>query len=93
MDYIIHTYTGLPYSDNKNTAIWALPAWEHSLIVSILSAGTFFGALLSGDAADYLGRRTTVIGSCGVFLVGVILQACSTSYKLLVAGRLIAGFG
>jgi MFS transporter, SP family, sugar:H+ symporter len=93
MKYLIHTYTGLPYSDATNTAIWALPAWQHSLIVSILSAGTFFGALISGDSADFLGRRTTVIGSCVIFLAGVIIQTASTEYKLLVAGRLVAGFG
>jgi len=93
MDFVIHTYTGLPYSENKNSAVWALPSWQSSLIVSILSLGTFFGALISGDCADFFGRRTTVIGSCGVFLIGVIMQTASTGYKLLVAGRAIGGLG
>src|SRR5271156_4595192 len=30
---------------------------HNSLIVSILSAGTFFGALAAGDFADIIGRR------------------------------------
>lgn len=93
MDYVIHTYTGLPYSDRSNADIWTLPSWQKSLIVSILSAGTFFGAIIAGDLADFFGRRTTIISGCGIFIVGVILQVASTSYKLLVAGRLIAGFG
>jgi sugar porter (SP) family MFS transporter len=93
MDYVIHTYTGLPYSDKSNTALWTISASHHSLIVSILSAGTFFGALIAGDCADFFGRRTTVIGSCFVFLIGVIMQVASTGYKLLVAGRLIGGLG
>jgi len=93
MNYVIHKYTGLPYSDATNSDIWELPAWQHSLIVSILSAGTFFGALLAGDFADWIGRRSTIILSSGVFLIGVIMQACSTEYRLFVAGRLIAGFG
>jgi MFS transporter, SP family, sugar:H+ symporter len=93
MDYFIHLYTGLPYSDKANTALWTIPAWQHSLIVSILSAGTFFGALLAGDSADYLGRKRTIIGACLIFLVGVIMQAASTDYKLLVAGRAIGGIG
>ncbi|KAE9975136.1 hypothetical protein BLS_002741 [Venturia inaequalis] len=93
MDYVIHTYTGLPYSDRTNTDIWTLPSWQKSLIVSILSAGTFFGAIIAGDLADFFGRRTTIIAGCVVFIVGVILQVASTSYKLLVAGRVIAGFG
>jgi len=93
MDYVIHTYTGLPYSDSGNNKIWTIPSWKKSLIVSILSAGTFFGALIAGDLADFMGRRTTIIAGCIIFIVGVILQTASTTYKLLVPGRLIAGFG
>lgn len=93
MDYVIHTYTGLPYSESGNTDVWTLPSWQKSLIVSILSAGTFFGAIIAGDLADFFGRRTTIISGCVVFIVGVILQTASSSYKLFVAGRLIAGFG
>lgn len=33
------------------------------------------------------------MAGCGIFIVGVILQTASTSIKLLVPGRLIAGFG
>jgi len=93
MDYVIHTYTGLPYSDSGNSKIWAIPSWKKSLIVSILSAGTFFGAIIAGDLADFTGRRTTIIMGCFIFIIGVILQTASTTYKLLVPGRLIAGFG
>jgi MFS transporter, SP family, sugar:H+ symporter len=93
MDYVIHTYTGLPYSDNGNSDIWTLPSWKKSLIVSILSLGTFLGAIIAGDCADFVGRRTTVIAGCGIFIVGVILQTASTEYKLLVGGRVIAGIG
>ena len=93
MDYVIHTDTGIPYSESGNADVWTLPASKRSLIVSILSAGTFFGALFAGDCADWFGRRTTIIGSCIIFLVGVILQVASTGFKLLVGGRAIAGLG
>jgi SP family sugar:H+ symporter-like MFS transporter len=93
MDYVIHTYTGIPYSERLNPDVWTLPASKRSLIVSILSAGTFFGALLAGDFADWFGRRTTIIGSCFIFLAGVIMQVASTGFKLLVAGRAIGGLG
>lgn len=36
-------------------------ASQTSEIVSILSAGTFFGALLSAPLADYLGRRWAMV--------------------------------
>jgi sugar porter (SP) family MFS transporter len=58
-----------------------------------LSAGTFFGAILSGDLSDWFGRRTTIIAGCVVFGIGVILQTASTGIGLLAAGRLVAGFG
>ncbi len=67
--------------------------WEKSLTVSILSAGTFFGALISGALADWIGRKTTIIAGCAVFSVGIAVQLCDTVVTALVIGRLIAGFG
>ena len=67
--------------------------WQKSLIVSILSAGTFFGALLSGVLADWIGRRSTIIAGCGVFVVGVTVQIVATDIAALVVGRLVAGLG
>jgi len=94
MDYIIHRYTGLPLSTKTaNKDAWTLPSWQKSLIVSILSAGTFFGAIIGGDLADFFGRRPVIISGCAIFMLGVILQIASTAYGLLVAGRLIAGVG
>ena len=94
MEYFIELYTGLKKEDfPEGTDGFTLPSWEKSLITSILSAGTFFGAIIAGDLADFIGRRTTVIAGCGVFIVGVVLQTASESLGLLVAGRLVAGFG
>lgn len=66
---------------------------EQALIVSILSAGTFFGALLSAPAADHLGRRWAMILDSVVFSVGVILQTAATAIPLFSAGRFFAGLG
>ncbi|KAK3676368.1 Plasma membrane low glucose sensor [Recurvomyces mirabilis] len=67
---------------------------EESLIVSILSAGTFFGALLAAPVADNLGRKMGLILSCGiVFNLGVILQTASTAQPMFIAGRFFAGLG
>ncbi|KAJ5781224.1 hypothetical protein N7457_006384 [Penicillium paradoxum] len=66
---------------------------ESSMIVSLLSAGTFFGALFAAPAADFLGRRMGMVAECGVFVFGVILQTAATSIPLFVAGRFFAGLG
>ncbi|ODQ66031.1 general substrate transporter [Nadsonia fulvescens var. elongata DSM 6958] len=68
-------------------------AHESSLITSILSAGTFFGALGAPFVSDTLGRRIGIMISCVVFLVGVILQTAAVAQPLLIAGRAIAGAG
>lgn len=66
---------------------------QQSEIVSLLSAGTFFGALSASPMGDIVGRRLGLILSCFVFILGVILQTASTDIPLFVAGRFFAGFG
>ncbi|KAI6086866.1 hexose transporter [Hypoxylon rubiginosum] len=66
---------------------------QSSAIVSILSAGTFFGALTSPLLADHIGRRLGLIVSSFVFCIGVILQTAATALPLFLAGRFFAGFG
>lgn len=48
----------------------ALKSSHQSLIVSILSCGTFFGALIAGDVADIIGRKWTIISGCVVYMIG-----------------------
>ena len=99
MNVFITQYTGMqpppPGASQAEKDAFTLPSWEKSLITSILSAGTFFGAIIAGDLADWMGRRFTVVAGCAVFIVGVILQTAShgPNLGLIVAGRLIAGFG
>lgn len=74
----------------------ALTSSNQSLIVSILSAGTFFGALVAGDVAEFIGRKWTVIMGCGIYMVGVVIQMITGPGRGLapiVAGRLVAGVG
>lgn len=96
MPYFIRQYTGLPYPDPNDaaaTAAFVIPASTQSLVTSILSAGTFFGAIIGGDVAEFIGRRWTIIMGCGIFTVGGILETASTGVGLMAAGRVVAGFG
>jgi len=65
---------------------------DKSLVVSILSAGTFFGALLAFPMGDIVGRKWGIIMSCLVFCLGVGLQL-DTKWATFIVGRVIAGFG
>ncbi|KAL6451534.1 ecdD Major facilitator-type transporter ecdD [Candida maltosa Xu316] len=67
---------------------------ESSLIVSILSVGTFVGSLGAPLISDRLGRRWTIIlSTLVIFNLGVVLQTAASEKKLLIAGRCIAGLG
>ncbi len=78
---------------NPKDGLPDVTANQTSEIVSILSAGTFFGALLSAPLADLLGRRLAMIFNTGVFTFGVILQTAATAIPMFVAGRFFAGLG
>jgi SP family sugar:H+ symporter-like MFS transporter len=66
---------------------------QTSMIVSILSVGTFFGALCAAPFGDYLGRKWALFASCFVFGAGVAMQTASTGIPLFVCGRVVAGLG
>jgi len=107
MDYFINQYTGAEYPDIKfpgkssqdvevvqyRKEFFSIPSWQQSLTTSILSAGTFFGAIIAGDMADFIGRRMTIILGCAIFTVGCILETASTGLNVMVGGRLVAGVG
>lgn len=82
MKYFIRLYTGLPYPDlNDKVAVanFHLSTRDQSLTSSILSCGTFFGALIAGDVADFVGRRVTIITGCFIFTIGCIFETASVS--------------
>ncbi|AEO70810.1 uncharacterized protein THITE_2070615 [Thermothielavioides terrestris NRRL 8126] len=100
MPFFITQYTGLQYDYAAGAPIgvdptdFALPSSTKSLMTSILSCGTFFGSLIAGDLADFIGRRPTIIIGCTVFAIGCVLEIASTNQvALFVMGRLVSGLG
>lgn len=79
-------------SFDSSTGKYYIPTNDQSLVVSILSAGTFFGALLAFPMGDIVGRKWGIIASCAIFSLGVGLQL-DTKWATFVIGRVIAGFG
>ncbi|KAG6900322.1 hypothetical protein C0993_012519 [Termitomyces sp. T159_Od127] len=63
---------------------YSISSANESLVVSILSAGTFFGALLGAPMADYIGRKWGIVFACLVFSVGVAMQTAATAIPLFV---------
>lgn len=88
MNFFLQTF-GYQQPDGK----YQLQSQDKSLIVSILSAGTFCGALLGYPTSDFLGRRWGLIVACFIFSIGVSCQVAATSLPLFVVGRVVAGLG
>ncbi|KAJ6086622.1 hypothetical protein N7467_005536 [Penicillium canescens] len=78
---------------NEKDGLPDVTSSQSSMIVSLLSAGTFFGALGAAPIADKFGRRMGMVIETVVFVFGVILQTAATSIPLFVAGRFFAGLG
>jgi SP family sugar:H+ symporter-like MFS transporter len=67
---------------------------ERALMTAILSLGTIFGSLFSPFVSDRYGRRFCMVWTLIlIFNLGIILQIVSESFKLMLAGRFINGFG
>jgi len=78
---------------DPTTGVCAITSSQQSLVVSILSAGTFFGALFAAPTADFLGRRWSVVLAVIIFCAGVAMQTAATALPLFVVGRVFAGLG
>jgi len=71
---------------------WYIKTNDKSLVVSILSAGTFVGALFAFPMGDVVGRKWGIVASCCIFSVGVGLQL-DTHWSTFIVGRVVAGVG
>ena len=63
------------------------------VITSWVTLGAMGGALVAGALADRLGRRATIIVASILFTIGALVEAFAPGSLVLVAGRLIVGFG
>ncbi|KAF5312723.1 hypothetical protein D9619_002694 [Psilocybe cf. subviscida] len=71
-----------------------LSSERQSIITSLLSAGTFVGALGQAFTSDRFGRRGSILIWSAIFTVGVAIQTASEfSVPQLTIGRFVAGLG
>ena len=66
---------------------------DRQLVIMMFFGGLTLGQLVYGPAADAFGRRRAMSVGLGVLVFGTILCMTATSFRVLLAGRLIAGFG
>ena len=59
----------------------------------IMSVGSLVGLLITPLVLDHLGRKVSLVIGAVIMLLGIGLQAGSTSFGMFVAARFILGFG
>ena len=83
---------GLPVGSGGFSS--AKNAYVSSNVVSLLTAGCFFGAIAAAFLNERFGRKPTLMGFCSIFLVGAAIQtAAHHTIGQIYAGRVIAGLG
>jgi len=70
-----------------------LSDWQVSLLVGSLNLISGVGGLLSGQVADAIGRRRTILLSCVVCIAAPVLMAAAEDFNVLMMGRILAGIG
>src|SRR3954452_17850322 len=66
---------------------------EATVVSSLLFPGAAFGALFGGRIADRIGRKRTLLLCACVFLIGALGCALAPTVQIMVAARIILGFG
>ncbi len=63
------------------------------LVVSTLFIGFAIGQLVYGPVSDSIGRKTPIYAGLGIFMLGSVLSMIAWSFPVMLAGRVLQGFG
>jgi MFS transporter, DHA1 family, multidrug resistance protein len=85
--------TMLPAIGLMATELGAKNPNDRQLIVLAFFAGLMFGTLIFGPISDSIGRKRTIYFGLGMFMVGSLACALATSFPMLIAARMLQGFG
>lgn len=85
--------TMLPAIGIMATDLGAANPNDRQFIILGFFAGMMFGTLLFGPISDSIGRKPTIYAGLLVYIAGALLCMFSTTFPMLIAGRLLQGFG
>ena len=66
---------------------------DRQLIVLGFFAGLMFFTMIFGPISDSVGRKPTIYGGIALFIVGCLICMFATNFPMLIAGRMLQGFG
>lgn len=85
--------TMLPAVGIMATELHAANPNDRQLIVLAFFGGMMIGTLIFGPVSDSVGRKPAIYAGLVFYIVGAVVCMFSTSFPMLIAGRLIQGFG
>ncbi|KAE8139213.1 general substrate transporter [Aspergillus pseudotamarii] len=60
-------------------------------ITASMSAGSWLGALISGPLSDRIGRKTSIMAACSLWIIGSTIMCASQNIGMLIVGRIFNG--
>jgi DHA1 family bicyclomycin/chloramphenicol resistance-like MFS transporter len=73
--------------------VFAKPAAEVQLVLTLYLAGIAIGQLVIGPVSDRFGRRPVMLWGLGLFLAGTLTSGFSGSLGVLIFGRVLQALG
>ncbi|CAR26745.1 ZYRO0C00374p [Zygosaccharomyces rouxii] len=70
-----------------------LSSHEASLVSSLMPLGAVAGSILLTPFSEMLGRKTSLVISCGFYTMGAIICAAALNVQTMYAGRFFIGVG
>ena len=71
--------------------MWDLTSVQEGTLASAILAGGMIGSLVGGGLADRFGRRSIMMGTAAIFVVGAFWCGLASSLSVLIAGRALLG--
>ncbi|KAI9256886.1 general substrate transporter [Sporodiniella umbellata] len=68
-------------------------AYRDALLIAMMLLTATIGGLISGSVCDHIGRKYTILLGTWVFALGAIFETIGYNFGMLMAGRLLVGFG
>ena len=77
----------------SNLSTCNTPERQREIFVGSLNFWAMLGAAIAQTVSDRYGRRMTFIMAANGFLVGIFILIISSSYGMLLCGRMFIGWG
>jgi len=85
--------TMLPALGTMASELGAVHENDRQLILSVFFGGLSLGQLVYGPVSDSTGRKPALYIGIGLFMLGGLICALTQSFKWLLIGRALSGFG